>query len=93
MSRLSDKDIDDLLEKWWKAKNALKDYQTRCDKYKNIVEKVMKAKQTSKLSSRYHMVTRREMKKKQLLKSVVPKDIWEKYTTENVYCAYYLTER
>ena len=93
MSRLNDKEIEELLNKWWKAKNALKDYQTRCDKYKNIVEKIMKAKQTTKLNTRGHMVTRREMRKRQILKSVVPKDLWDKYATENTYYAYFLTER
>ena len=86
----SEKDIKDLLNNWYKAKNEIAELEKKCDKYKKLAEKIMSLQGGTKLQSEYFTLTKRNMCRYQLSRQNVPQDIWQKYATKLKYPTYYL---
>lgn len=93
MSNISDKDVDDLLDKWSESKQEIAELEKKCDRYKRLADKIMNSKGVLKLSSAYYNLTKRTLSRTTLAKKDVPKDVWIRYARETSYPAYYLTEK
>jgi hypothetical protein len=86
-------DIDELLKRWKEAKDEISELESKCEKYKRAVEKIMDSEDTNKLSSNSNSicVSRRILNRDTLSKKDVPKDIWEKYAKKLSYTAFYFS--
>ena len=90
MVKISDIDIDNLIEKWAKCKREMVDLQKKLDKYKNTLEKVMNYYDTNKLSSGSYDVNRRVLSRTTITKRDVPEDVWKEFSKTIRYSAFYL---
>lgn len=89
---ISEKDIEDLLEKWHQAKQSISELETKCDKYKKLAEKILTTSGTSSISSSGYKLSKKNMSRETLAKKDVPNEVWNKYSRKVQYSAYYLTE-
>lgn len=90
---MDSKDIETLLEKWFETKQKISELEEKCEKYKRCTERIMNNKDINEISTSFHKVKRREITRTSLSKKDVPKDIWNKFSKENTYSVYYLTEK
>lgn len=84
-------ELDTVLRKWSSAKSKIESLNKKIEKYKGIIEKEMKNKNTNKLSAGGYNVTKREMVREYITKNTVPKQIWDQYCVKCRYPAYYLS--
>lgn len=84
--------VPDLLERWHDTKKQIAVLEGECDKYKRATEKIMNQRGQDSLKTDYYTVRRRNVTKAILTKNTVPKEIWEKYSRDSSYQAYYLSE-
>ena len=85
-------DIYTILQKWDHAKKQNSLFEKECEKYKDAVERYMKKKDITTITSKYYTVSKRSNTRQQLSKQSVPLDIWNKYATRITYNSYYLKE-
>jgi hypothetical protein len=85
-------DLEIILEKWYEAKKKLEDYEEKINKYKLQVMKEMNKLGTDKVSTEDFTVSRRRNVKRYLSKDLVPKEVWNQYSTECSYDAFFLTK-
>ena len=90
---MEQKDIETLLEKWYDMKQEISELETKCDKYKRCMERIMDNKGVDIISSSNHKLKRKQITRATLSKKNVPKDLWDKYSRESTYPVYYLTEK
>lgn len=84
--------IDELLEKWYEAKNKKTKLEDRIEKYKKAVNKLMNKEKTTKLVGRDYSVSKRNNSRVYMSKDSVPASIWNQYASRCTYEAYYLTK-
>jgi hypothetical protein len=86
----TNKDINDLLENWHDTKKEIAKLEKKCDKYKELAEKIMTSQGGSKLESSSFSLSKRNMNRRQITRQNIPKDIWDRYATEISYPSYFL---
>lgn len=89
----SNKDIDDLLDKWYEAKQTIAELEKKQDKYKKLAEKLMSSSGSNSLSSSSYKLSRKNMIRLSLSKKDVPDDIWNRYAKQISYSAYYIKKQ
>ena len=93
MVKISDIDIENLIEKWAKCKKEMIELQKKLDKYKNTLEKIMNYHDTNKLSSEFYDVNRRTLSRTTITKRDVPNHLWEEFSKTIKYTALYLKNK
>ena len=83
-------DIEELLEKWHKAKQEIALLEKKCEKYKRYSEKILNHLDVNNISTHDFTLKRVDITKATLSKKDVPKEIWNKYSNEVTYPVYYL---
>ena len=83
-------DINTILQKWQESKMQIRHLTKQCDQYKGAVQRYMDKKHTDTIEGTYLTITRRNHIRQSLLKTNVPPDMWEKYSTRNQYNSYYI---
>ena len=76
-------DIDKLLKIWFENKAEIKHLETRNEIIKKKLEKIMKEKSITHLTTNNYKVTKRTQETSRVLKNDLPSDLWEKYSTIN----------
>lgn len=89
----TDKDIDNLLEKWFETKKEITKLEKKCETYKRFAEQIMNGKGTDKISNEDYKLSRRTLSRHAINRKDVPKEIWNQYSKEISYPAFYLTQR
>jgi len=70
---------EDILEKWYQAKQEIKKIESDIEKYKRKIEKELNKEEIEKLELGDYAVSRRRMSRTYISKDSVPKEIWDKY--------------
>jgi hypothetical protein len=81
---------EDILEKWYNAKQELKELENQIEKYKRKIEKELNKEQVEKLSFDDYSVSRKRMSRSYISKESVPKEIWDKYKVTCHFDTYYV---
>jgi hypothetical protein len=92
MSGVNKNDIETLLFCWYKTKKDIALFESKLEKYKKLATKIMIKQDIDTLESTYHTLTRRELSRQTIGKRDVPKDVWDKYSKQCSYSAYYIKE-
>ena len=91
MSNFDKNDISELLKKWAETKKEIATLEKKCDKYKKYVDAILENNDSESVSSNEYILKRKIISKSTLSKNDVPKDIWNKYSKNCSYPAYFLT--
>ena len=92
-TEVTQEDINNILEKWFLAKDEIKKLEKKCDSYKRFADKVMRADGSKSLESKYYRVSRRNQTRTSMSQKNTPREICDKYSNKSTYDAYYITER
>jgi len=92
MSKIDKKDIEELLEKWYKTKLELALLEKKCDKYKKYCEKIMNNLDKNNIVTDNYNIKRIHITRETLGKKDVPEEIWKKYSNKNSFPVYYLKQ-
>ena len=86
-------DLDTLLLKWNESKQQLAELTKEVNRYKGAIERYMDRKNKNIIKGKEFTVSRRNNTRRQLSKSTIPHDLWEKYSTKHHYTSYHLKRR
>lgn len=84
-------DLDTILEKWFEAKEKVGKLESRIEKYKAEIGKLMNAKDVDKISGQKYSVVRRRNTKTYVSKESLPPEIWKEYATKTSYDSFTLS--
>lgn len=85
-------DIENLLNKWYEAKQEISMLEKKIEKYKEVAESIMNKTNSDVLSSSKYSLSKREMNKTTIGKKDLPEDIWNRYSKETFYNAFYISK-
>lgn len=85
-------DIENLLNKWYEAKQEISILEKKIEKYKEVAESIMNKTNSDVLSSSKYSLSKREMNKTTIGKKDLPEDIWNRYSKETFYNAFYISK-
>ena len=83
-------DINDVLQKWDKAKKQKALAEKECERYKDAVDRYMNKKEKDSINGEYYTITRRSTTRQTMSKDNTPIDIWNKFSNRFTYKTYYL---
>lgn len=86
-------DIENLLNKWYSAKQELSMLEKKIEKYKILAENLMNKENVDVLTSNNYILKRKEINKTTIGKKDLPIDIWNKYSKESFYNAFYISNK
>ena len=89
---MNETNVDNLLEKWYEAKQQINDLESKIDKYKRIAENIMEHKNVESLMNDKFLLQKKDINKTTISKKDLPIDIWNKYSKENFYSAFYISK-
>lgn len=81
-------DIDEFLEKWFDAKQQISINEKKIEKYKRVADKLLQDRDTLQ-SSKFQLKVRNQ-NRETLSKNNVPREVWDKYSSNINYNVYYL---
>jgi hypothetical protein len=90
---MSHPDTETLLDKWYDAKQEIAILEKKIDKYKKAAENIMNESNSDVLSSSKYYLSRREMNKTTIGKKDLPEDIWNRFSKETFYNAFYISKK
>ena len=85
-------DIENLLNKWYEAKQEISILEKIIEKYKEVADSIMNKTNSDVLSSSKYSLSKREMNKTTIGKKDLPEDIWNRYSKETFYNAFYISK-
>jgi hypothetical protein len=88
---MNETNVDNLLEKWYEAKQQINDLESKIDKYKRIAENIMEHKNVETLMNDKFTLHKKDINKTTISKKDLPIEIWNKYSKENFYSAFYIS--
>lgn len=86
-------DIDNLLNRWYDAKQQISELEKKIEKYKTFAEKFMDSKQIDSISNDKFTLQRKEMNRTSLGKKDLPPEIWDRYAKESFFNAFYISKK
>lgn len=86
-------DIDNLLNKWYDAKQEISILEKKIEKYKKLAESIMDSKNTDNLSNSLYVLQRRDMNRTSIGKKDLPLELWNKYAKESFFNAFYISKK
>ena len=90
---MNDVNIENLLNKWYEAKQEISALEKKIEKYKKAAENIMNETNTDILSSSKYNLSKKEMNKTTIGKKDLPEDIWNRYSKETFYNAFYISNK
>ena len=84
---------ENILEKWFIAKEDLKKLTKKCDTYRDKVKKIMNEKKTHTLEKGGYKVVRKTTKRETVNKKSIPREMWSNYCTTTKFETYNLTKK
>lgn len=82
---------DNILEKWFDAKQKIQILEERIERYKKIIGKRMDNQHVNKIKDGSYSVERRNISRKYISKENMPSDLWQRYAKQTSSDAYYIT--
>ena len=86
-------DIENLLNKWYSSKQELSQLEKKIEKYKNIAENLMNKENSDVIISNNFILKRKELNRTTIGKKDLPQDIWDRYSKELSYNAFYISKK
>jgi len=86
-------DIENLLSKWYNAKQELFQLEKKIEKYKVLAENLMNKENIDVIKSEKYILQRKEMNRTTIGKKDLPEDIWNRYSKELFYNAFYISKK
>ena len=86
-------DIENLLNKWYNAKQELFQLEKKIEKYKVLAENLMNKENIDIIKSEKYILQRKEMNRTTIGKKDLPEDIWNRYSKELFYNAFYISKK
>jgi len=86
-------DIENLLNKWYSAKQELSQLEKKIEKYKVLAENLMNKENTDEIASDNYILKRKELNRTTIGKKDLPEDIWDRYSKELFYNAFYISKK
>jgi hypothetical protein len=93
MNHINSEDINELLEKWFNAKQNITSLEQQCEKYKKLADRIMNTKNTNTLSSNKFKVSRNKKTRSSLGKKDVPQNIWNSYSKTSTFNTFHLVQK
>lgn len=90
---MDSEDIDTLLDSWNQTKNEIASLERKLEKYKRAAERIMCKERNNSIEGSYYKLKKRVMSRNTLSKKDVPVHIWDQYSRECSYTAYYLSKK
>ena len=88
-----EEDIENLLNKWYNSKQELSQLEKKIEKYKMLAENLMNKENTDVIKSDKYILQRKEMNRTIIGKKDLPEDIWNRYSKELFYNAFYISKK
>lgn len=85
------KKVEELLEKWYSAKQEMAKLEKKCEKYKKLANDLMKG--SNQLKAGDYSVIKRRQTRTMISKKDVPSDLWDKYAKLTSYDAFYVSKK
>jgi hypothetical protein len=92
MNNLNENDIDNLLSKWYETKQEIALLEKKCDKYKKVAEKVMVNTNKNIINNGIYSLQKKNITKNTISKGDLPIDIWNKFSKNTNYSAFYISK-
>uniref|UniRef100_A0A6C0DZX6 Uncharacterized protein n=1 Tax=viral metagenome TaxID=1070528 RepID=A0A6C0DZX6_9ZZZZ len=89
---MNETNVDNLLEKWYEAKQQINDLESKINNYKRIAENIMEHKNVESLMNDKFLLQKKDINKTTISKKDLPIEIWNKYSKENFYSAFYISK-
>ena len=86
-------DIENLLDNWYLAKQEICKLEKKIEKYKTIAENLMNKEKNDIISSANYILQKKECNRSTIGKKDLPEDIWDRYSKELFYNAFYISKR
>ena len=83
-------DIDNIFEKWNRAKIQISELETKIEKYKKKMGKMMDTTDKNTIKGTNFSLCRKKIVSQIVLKKNIPQNIWDSYSTPKEYKAFYL---
>jgi hypothetical protein len=90
---MSESNIDEILNKWYKAKEEISILEKDCEKYKSIITNNMDSKGEDEIIGKNYHVKRNIICKKTISKNNIPSNIWDLYSKSSVYPLFQIKKR
>lgn len=90
---MSESNIDEILNKWYKAKEEILILEKDCEKYKSIIINNMDSKGEDEIIGKNYYVKRNIICKKTISKNNIPSNIWDLYSKSSVYPLFQIKKR
>jgi hypothetical protein len=84
--------IAEMIVRWNDAREKIDDLEKQIKKYKQIATKYMDDQGKNSIVLDDFVLKKRKITKRTISKKDVPENIWEKYSKETSYDAFYLTD-
>ena len=89
---LNENELNDIIKEWKKVKEERLKLEKREEKCKNLLFRVMDENKEDEIKTHKYSVIRKKSKRLQLLKSNVPKEIYDEYASYSQYITIHLKE-
>lgn len=73
--------LDIVLEKWYAVKREISELEKKRDKYKNLIENIMKEKKIGEVKGNKYKARMIRRSREFMKRGNVPDEIWEKFRT------------
>lgn len=84
---------DELLNAWYETKQKISELEKKVEKYKLIAERIMDENNIDSISNDKYTLQKKNLNRTSIGKSDLPIDIWNKYSKESFYNAFYISKK
>lgn len=93
MSNIRQDDIDNLLASWADAKEQISSLEHTIEKYKRLATRILNKNNTEQINNNTFTLRRRHISKRTVSKQDLPSDIWNQYSKQTEFTAFYLSKQ
>lgn len=90
---MDDREIENVLTKWYDAKQEINALEAKISKYRGMINREMNRQEVNKLISDNYTVTQSRISRLSISKNDIPEDLWHKYATRTTYPAFTVRRR
>jgi hypothetical protein len=85
-------DVETFLNKWYELKETIANLEKTMDTYKTMAEKMMVKRKTNVLINTNFILRKRELSRASVSKKDLPETIWNQYSKNSNYNAYFINK-
>ena len=89
---MNESNVDNFLENWYHVKQQIIELEAKIDKYKKIATDYMDNSNNDLIKNDKYKLEKKDMIRSSVSKNSLPKDIWDTYSKENFYSAFYISK-